>query len=32
MLCMDDMIPQNHLLRKIDKVIDWNFIHDLMVE
>ena len=24
MFCMDDMIPQDHLLRKIDKAIDWN--------
>ncbi|MBR3507321.1 MAG: hypothetical protein IKO03_00830 [Lachnospiraceae bacterium] len=22
MLCMDDMVPQDHLLRKIDKGID----------
>ena len=28
MFCMDDMIPQDHLLRKIDKAIDWNFIYD----
>ena len=27
---MDDMIPQDHLLRKIDKAIDWNFIYDLV--
>ena len=30
MFCMDDMIPQDHLLRKIDKAIDWNFIYDLV--
>ena len=29
---MDDMIPQDHLLRIIDKAIDWNFIYDLVVE
>lgn len=31
-LCMDDMIPQNHLLRIIDKAIDWNFIYELVEE
>lgn len=30
MLCMDDMVPQAHLLRLIDKAIDWSFIYDLM--
>ena len=30
MFCIDDMIPQDHLLRKIDKAIDWNFIYDLV--
>lgn len=29
-LCMDDMVPQDHLLRIIDKAIDWNFIYDLV--
>lgn len=28
--CMDDMVPQEHLLRIIDKAIDWNFIYDLL--
>ena len=31
-LCMDDMVLQDHLLRIIDKAIDWNFIYDLVVE
>ena len=31
-LCMDDMVPQDHLFRIIDKAIDWNFIYDLVVE
>ena len=26
MFCMDDMVPQDHLLRIIDKAINWNFI------
>ena len=30
MFCMDDMVPENHLLRTIDKAIDWNFIYDLV--
>ena len=28
MFCMDAMVPQNHMLRLIDKAIDWNFIYD----
>lgn len=30
MLCMDEMVPDNHLLRIIDKAIDWSFIYDLV--
>lgn len=32
MLCMDELVPQDHLLRKIDKAIDWNFIYELVEE
>ena len=32
MFCMDDMVPQDHMLRKIDKDINWNFIYDLVVD
>ncbi len=32
MFCMDDIVPQNHMLRWIDKAIDWNFIYDLVEE
>ena len=32
MFCMDDMVPQNHMLRLIDKAINWNFIYDLVEE
>ena len=32
MFCMDDMVPQNHMLRLIDKAIDWSFIYDLIEE
>ncbi|MBO4324609.1 MAG: IS5/IS1182 family transposase, partial [Lachnospiraceae bacterium] len=30
MLCMDELVPQDHLLRKIDKAIDWSFIYELV--
>ncbi len=29
-VCMDDLVPQNHLLKIIDKAIDWRFIYDLV--
>ena len=29
---MDDMVPQNHMLRLIDRAINWNFIYDLVEE
>lgn len=32
MFCMDDMVPQGHMLRLIDKAINWNFIYDLVEE
>ena len=32
MVCIDELVPQNHLLRKIDRVIDWSFIYDLVKE
>ena len=32
LFCMDDMVPQDHMLRLIDKAIDWNFIYDLVEE
>ncbi len=27
---MDDLVPRDHLLRIIDKAIDWNFIYELV--
>ncbi len=27
---MDDIVPQDHLLRIIDKAINWNYIYDLV--
>ena len=32
MFCMDDLVPQDHLLRLIDRAIDWSFIYDLVQE
>ena len=30
MVCIDDLVPHDHLLRIIDKAIDWTFIYDLV--
>ncbi len=30
MFSIDDLVPQDHLLRIIDKAIDWSFIYDLV--
>jgi transposase len=30
MLCIEDLVPENHLLRDIDKAIDFKFIYDLV--
>ncbi|MDL2295512.1 IS1182 family transposase [Lachnospiraceae bacterium OttesenSCG-928-E19] len=30
MFCMDDMLPSNHMLRLIDKAINWSVIYDLV--
>jgi transposase len=32
MVCLDDMVPQNHLLRKIENAVDFTFIHKLTKE
>ena len=32
MFCMDDLVPQDHLLRLIDRAIDWSFIYDLVID
>ena len=32
MFSMNDMVPQNHMLRLIDRAINWNFIYDLVEE
>ena len=28
MLCIEDLVPQDHMLREIENAIDWNFIYD----
>ena len=30
MFCIDDLVPGEHLLRKIEKAIDWSFIYELV--
>lgn len=32
MFCMDDMVLQDHLLRMIEKAVDWNFIYGLVAD
>lgn len=32
MISLEQLVPQDHLLRKIDKYIDFNFIYDLVEE
>lgn len=29
-VCIDELVPQDHLLRKVDKHIDFSFIHELV--
>lgn len=31
-VCIDELVPSDHLLRKIDKTVDFGFIHDLVKE
>ena len=30
MFCMVDMVPHDHMLRFIDKAIDWIFIYQIL--
>ena len=32
MFCMDDLVPQDHLLRLIDQAGDGSFIYDLVID
>ena len=29
-VCIDELVPSDHLLRKVDRHIDFSFIHDLV--
>ncbi|SHK11967.1 hypothetical protein SAMN02745227_02168, partial [Anaerobranca californiensis DSM 14826] len=29
-ICIDDLVPKDHILRDIDKAIDFSFIYDLV--
>ena len=28
MLCIEDLVPHDHMLREIENAIDWSFIYD----
>ena len=28
--CMDDIVPKDHLLRLIDRAMNWSFIYELV--
>ena len=30
MFCIEDLVPKDHLLRKIERAIDWSFIYELV--
>lgn len=32
MISLDQLVPQDHLLRKIDRYVDFDFIYDLVEE
>ena len=32
MVCIEDLVPENHILRDIDKAIDFSFIYDEVKE
>ena len=32
LVCIDELVPQNHLLRKIDRVIDWSFLPNSFIQ
>lgn len=29
-VCLSELVPNNHLLKKIDKVMDFNFVYELV--
>lgn len=32
LVCIIELVPQNHLLRKADRVMNWSFIYELVKE
>ena len=32
MLSLDDLVPKDHLVGKLDAALDWNFIYDMVEE
>lgn len=30
MFCIEDLVPKDQILRKIERAIDWNFIYELV--
>ena len=30
LVCLEDLVEKNHILRIIDEIMDWNFIYDLV--
>lgn len=32
MVCIDELVPEDHLLRKVEAVMDWSFIYPLVEE
>ncbi len=30
MFCIEDLVPAEHMLRKIERAIDWSFIYELV--
>lgn len=30
--CIDDLVPKDHLLRKVERAIDWSFIYELVAD
>jgi len=29
-VCIEDLVPKNHFLRKVEKAVDWSFIYELV--
>ncbi len=29
-VCIEDLVPKNHFLRKVEKAVDWSFIYEVV--